>query len=414
MARIAAHPWRTIGTGVAIHLGWLVVLEALYDDTPGRDAAGRLALAYAPVAAGSGLIVAGGLAGAVRAAGSRRTALWLAALAGVLQCVTLGWDTVNELRGSESSTYILPWMVAMLLLPAAGALAMAGRRFARRPEAVREPLRRRFGRGVREGAKSWTILAGNRDLLVLPATSFLTGAGAWAGGYVLAGEFAGAPEGRAVLASLAVLLPATFVGSFCGVAYLAALDRRLSGERAGVRDGLRVAWRRRRAILGWSLLAAGVGALIQAAQQLRGGWAAAPLVSWLAGAAWAVLTLFVLPVLALEDRDVRGSVRRSAGLVRRRWGESAGGVGSIWLVGFAAIVAVSVAMGIGAGLAGPGIAGDAVLVAGCGLGALLLVLAGLATEILALALYRHAAGRGATAPFTPDDLDGAIIPRRRW
>lgn len=50
------------------------------------------------------------------------------------------------------------------------------------------------------------------------------------------------------------------------------------------------------------------------------------ILSVLADAAWAVVTFFVVPLLALEGLTPIAAIKRSAGLVRERWGE--GVVGS--------------------------------------------------------------------------------------
>lgn len=251
-------------------------------------------------------------------------------------------------------------------------------------------------------------------LLLLPATSYVLGLIVWVGAFAAAGRFADPTLSRLAIASFIVLLPGTVLGTFFGVAFVYALDQRLSGRPASARDGLHAAWDRRAAILAWSLLAAGVGAILQALQQLRSEWAAVPLLSWLAGAAWGVLTLFVLPILALEDLNLRETVRRAGGLVRRRWGEGIAGATNLTLVMIIAAAVLGLTIGAAAAVAEPDSdAVRAVYVAGIAIGFLLIAVIAVAGEVLALALYRHAVGRGAVAPFTDDDLDHALVARRR-
>jgi hypothetical protein len=113
---------------------------------------------------------------------------------------------------------------------------------------------------------------------------------------------------------------------FGGVAFLAVLDARLHGRRTSSRAGLAVAWRKQGRIAPWSLLSAGVGALLQLLQHVRSEWLLAPVISWFAGVAWTLVSIFALPVLALEDVPVRRLAQRAASLGRRRWGEGVGAV----------------------------------------------------------------------------------------
>jgi hypothetical protein len=416
MGNLTRHPWAFAGAGLALHFGWVVIGGLVFDDTPGREPGLAVAAAELPLLIGSGMAFAGGIAGRRRAqARGQRVAFATVAIAASLQAITVVWDWVNELHGSEDTTYIAPWIVALLLLPVAFATALRGRGFRRGPEAVREPLLKRLRRGWREATRSWTLLVRSGRLLLLPAAAYVFGCGTWIGAFVLAGHVADATMSRLVVTSFIGLLPGTLVGTFFGVAYLSALDRQLSGRPATVGGGLGHAWARRRAIFGWSLLAAGVGAVLQALQQLRAEWAAGPLLSWVAGAAWGVLTLFVLPVLAVEDLGLRDTLRRAGALVRRRWGEGIAGVSNLTLVAVAASVVVCTLLVVGTAVAAPsGTASDAVFVAALAASVLIIVAIGSAMQVLALALYRHAAGAGPVAPFTDDDLQHALVARRRW
>ena len=74
------------------------------------------------------------------------------------------------------------------------------------------------------------------------------------------------------------------------------------------------------------------------------------------GMAWNLATMFVIPVIALEDLPVSASIRRSASIFKSKWGESVVAQGTVGLaVMFAAIprcswslllAAVSVPLGI--------------------------------------------------------------------
>jgi Family of unknown function (DUF6159) len=100
-----------------------------------------------------------------------------------------------------------------------------------------------------------------------------------------------------------------------------------------------------------------------------------PLASRLAGAAWAIGTFFVIPVLAFERLGPMAALKRSATLVRERWGEG--------VAGTAAIV-------------------TAAAVAGAALSA-----------IFRVVLYRFATNGVALAGFDAAELAGAVRPTSR-
>jgi hypothetical protein len=271
----------------------------------------------------------------------------------------------------------------------------------------------RFRRGWREAGKAWGVLRHGRGLLVLPVGAAVITGVAFGVVFLLLDRWFESMATQAAAAALVTLYPFTLAGTFVNVSYIAALDLRLRGQDASIRDGLGVAWRKRGAIVRWALLASGVGALLQALQQLRSEWVVAPLVSWLAGAAWGVLTMFFLPVLAFEDVGVRDGVRRASGLVRKHWGEGVAGTTNIALVFIVLFVPVSLLLGVAmAFAAAEGIPVEITFAAFFCLVALSSIAFSLAYQALGLALYRYATGQGGLADFSEDDLRAALQPKR--
>ncbi|WP_373177252.1 DUF6159 family protein, partial [Mycobacterium marinum] len=117
-------------------------------------------------------------------------------------------------------------------------------------------------------------------------------------------------------------------------ALAACAARSMRGEDTKVSDGVRAAMHRIGPILGWTLVATTVGLILRALEERM------PLLGkiavWLTGAAWAIATFFVIPVVALEGSGPIESLKRSATVVKARWGESATGAATItviiWLV----------------------------------------------------------------------------------
>ena len=216
-----------------------------------------------------------------------------------------------------------------------------------------------------------------------------------------------------VLVSLLVLYPSTFVAVFLGVALVAGAHEAVEGRQPTLRASLAVARGRVREIAAWALLATGVGILLEHIVQ-RIPWAGR-LAQWALGAAWAVVTLFAVPVIALEGRGARDALRRSASIFRARWGEGIVGSLSIWAV--LLVATIPGCMLVGAGFAALDSGPLPVAIVLVATGATLVTLAGYAgfvmRDIYSLALYRYATDGVAVAGFDEDDLVGGIRLRRR-
>ncbi len=132
---------------------------------------------------------------------------------------------------------------------------------------------------------------------------------------------------------------------------------------------------------------------MQALAQLRSEWAAASLVSWL---------------------GLRDTLRRAGAIVRRRWGEGMAGAGNLTLVAGLAGAIFGLVVAVASFVAAPDEAAlTAVFLTSITAFFLLVAAVGAAGQVLALALYRHAVGRGPLPPFTDVDLEHALVARRR-
>ena len=273
----------------------------------------------------------------------------------------------------------------------------------------------RFRRGWRLTKKSWELVGSDARLLVFPTASALIGIAAGISMFVLA-------HGRGWLGYLIVFglftFPLTVVGAYLGVAFVALGRRSLDGEGTSLRQGLRCASERLPAIVAWSLLATVVGLLLQALRELRGGWLATRIAGGVLGVAWAAATFFVLPVIALEDAGAVTALRRSARLVRERWGETVAGVVS--LGGAFVLVLCAAGAVVGAGVAvGFTPLGLALVAAGVVAIACLTAYTATVGHMFRLVLYRYATTGEAAGAFTAAELDAAFrerpLPRvRRW
>jgi hypothetical protein len=221
----------------------------------------------------------------------------------------------------------------------------------------------------------------------------------------LSGSFHPATHSRGDigLAGLIMIYPTTFIAVFFDVAMAAAANASFEGRSLTVGEALGEAWKRRWLIVKWALLATGVGILLeQIASRIP---FAGRLATWLVGMAWALATIFVVPLLALEDRGPIEAAKESAGLIRRRWGE---GITGLLGIGGWTLIVVIPALVIGA--AGVAIrvhdpnAGAALIAIAVGILFLVFSLSRATGQVFTVALYRYAIGIDTDEGFAAADL----------
>lgn len=121
-----------------------------------------------------------------------------------------------------------------------------------------------------------------------------------------------------------------FVVIYFNTALVSCALMRFEGGDPTVSDGLRMANERLPQIVKWTLLSAGVGALLSAIES-RLEFVGRIMVK-LIGVAWTIATYFVVPILAAEGLGPVDSVKRSAQLLRKHWGEGLVGNMALGLV----------------------------------------------------------------------------------
>jgi hypothetical protein len=200
-----------------------------------------------------------------------------------------------------------------------------------------------------------------------------------------------------------------FVCSFIVIFFNAALVfcamQAFAGETPSLRAGLSTAAGRLPQILGWTLVAATVGVLLNTLQNTlrdRLGFLGA-LLGGLLEFSWAVTTFFVVPVLVVDGLGPIAALKRSAAILKRTWGESIGGEGGLGLIAFAASVPAIVVLAFVGAIAGKG-AGVAVIVMA------VLYLIALSIVFAALgAIFRTGAYIYATTGQAPSSMDEQLL-----
>lgn len=279
--------------------------------------------------------------------------------------------------------------------------------------AMDPPHEGRIARSWRLTRAAWHVVRSDRSLLALAAISAVTGAIGLALLFVLGGAFdRGHLKGdELALFALIFAYPLTFISVFFNTAIAAAASAALEGRHLTVGEALAVPARKLGTIALWALIAAVVGFVLeQAANRLPlGGSIAARIV----GVGWSLASLFAIPIIAIEDCSAPEALKRSAGVVKKRWGESIGGnvIIGAWMV--IAILALVVVFAV-AIVATNDVPAVRDIVIGAGVLALVAVAALqlVVRQTFAVALYRYATEGAAQGPFAEQDLQSPFARKR--
>jgi hypothetical protein len=273
----------------------------------------------------------------------------------------------------------------------------------------------RIRRSWRLTKTAWELVRRDRAMLAL-ALLGMTSALIWLAAYTLIGGYSsdGSSQGKVFLAILIALYPSTFLSVFFNVALASAANAALDGRRLSFGEAIGESRKRLGKIALWSLLSAGVGALLaELSSRIPGGGRIA---SALVGAAWGLATLFVIPILATEAPTPGPikALKESVGVIRKRWGESISGTVTIsfWTVFVAIPAAMLLAVGF-ALIGGDSATAGAVLVA---VGGLLLfavmAISSAVQQVFSLCLYEYATD-GTVRQFSEQDLAEPPFKKRR-
>jgi hypothetical protein len=179
---------------------------------------------------------------------------------------------------------------------------------------------------------SWRVLMKDRELILFPLMSgvaLLVAAGIFAGVGAATGTLGrmsdaagGATEeatvADAVLGGL-MLLVAYFIVIYFNSALVASAMKRLRGGEPDIAYGFSRASAHIPAILGWAIISATVGLILQALRS-RTNNMLGQLAVGLVGGVWAYVTFFVVPVLVAEGLGPITAIKRSGSLFRQTWG----------------------------------------------------------------------------------------------
>lgn len=196
----------------------------------------------------------------------------------------------------------------------------------------------RMSNGWNIAMNSFKVLKENRQLILFPilsAAALILIVASFIGiVFVSSGGDLDYIDHQNVASHYAVLFAYYVVNYFIMVFFNTALTHcthlYFSGERPTVAQGLRFALSRVGTILAWAVFAATVGMILRLIQERVG--FLGKIVTGLIGVAWAIATFFVVPVIAYENLGPIESFKRSARLMKEKWGESVGATFSFGIV----------------------------------------------------------------------------------
>ncbi len=206
----------------------------------------------------------------------------------------------------------------------------------------------RLSNGWQMALNSFAVLKANRQLIIFPILSAI--AMLLAISTFVVAMFASAGwdtellREQSTVANYAILFLYYLVNYFIVVFFNTALVHcthlYFNGEEPTVAKGLRFAFSRIGAIFSWAIFAATVGTILRAIQDKVG--ALGKIITGLIGIAWSVATFFVVPVIAYENLGPIAAFKRSASLMKEKWGESIGASFSFGIIQFLAILLLAI------------------------------------------------------------------------
>lgn len=119
---------------------------------------------------------------------------------------------------------------------------------------------------------------------------------------------------------LLLYLTLAFITTFFQSGLTAVVDARINGRSMTFKEGMHTAKAHGEKIFLWSLLSATVGVILGFISE-RSKWLG-KLVASLFGAAWGIITFFIVPALILEGGNVSGAIKSSAETFKKTWGET--------------------------------------------------------------------------------------------
>src|SRR6185437_6392749 len=112
------------------------------------------------------------------------------------------------------------------------------------------------------------------------------------------------------------------------------------GEEVTVQKGIEFSKSRIGSIIGWAVFAGIAGGILKIIQENVG--TLGKIITGIIGVVWSIATFFVVPVIAYENLGPIAAFKRSASLMKAKWGESIGAGFSFGLIQLGAMAVIAV------------------------------------------------------------------------
>lgn len=206
----------------------------------------------------------------------------------------------------------------------------------------------RLSNGWRISMDSYKVLKANRQLIIFPVLSgisLLLLLGSYGVGLLAASNWN--PDNlvefnttTSYLFLFLYYIINCFIIAYFNTALVHCSSLYFKGEEVSVRKGLDFSFSRIGVIFSWAVFAGTIGALLRIIQE-NVGWAG-KIITGILGAVWGIATFFVIPILAYEKLGPIGAFKRSAQIMKNKWGESLGATFSFGLVQLAGIIIIAI------------------------------------------------------------------------
>ena len=131
-----------------------------------------------------------------------------------------------------------------------------------------------------------------------------------------------------------------FIMVFFNMALIHCTRLYFQGEEVSIEKGLRFSLSRIGVIFSWALFAGTVGTILKIIQE-ESGWIG-KIITGILGIVWSIATFFVVPIIAYENLGPIAAFKRSAQLMKQKWGESLGATFSFGLIHFISYIIIGV------------------------------------------------------------------------
>lgn len=206
----------------------------------------------------------------------------------------------------------------------------------------------RFSNGWTIAANSFKVLKENRQLILFPilsgismiviVASFFTAVLGFNGWNIDNVQENSRVAGYAILFAFYIIN--YFVIVFFNMALIHCTSLYFKGEEVTVRKGIDFSMSRIGSIFAWAVFAGIVGGILKIIQENVG--SLGKIITGLIGVVWSIATFFVVPVIAYENLSPMAAFKRSASLMKEKWGERIGAGFSFFLINLVSVAAIGV------------------------------------------------------------------------